>query len=354
MDTAIVYDDAYLKHKQIEEHPECPQRLQMTMEYLYRTNLIDLVDVIPPRYAEVEDLTRVHSLEHVNYIRCLSEVGPGKFSVIDSDTYVCQDTYDVARLSAGGVLAGGEAVWRGDYKNCFALTRPPGHHASTNQATGFCYFDNASIMIKYLQKVHGVKKVFLFDWDAHAPNGTMGTFYNDSTVLNMSIHQDPTSFYPGNGFINQIGEGPGRGDTINFPLQKGSADPDYIYFIEEFVIDKVAEFKPDLIVVAAGQDSHQSDLVSQLNLTDAGFAKMTTMMMDLAKKHCGGKLILELEGGYNLKTFPATNHAIISALCGLKYDKDIEGSPTEHTKNLLTQLDNTLHSSRIWDKTPQN
>jgi len=353
MNTGIVYDDMYLRHMQVEKHPECPERLKTTMEHFFRTNLLDIVEVRRPRPAYVDDITRVHSPEHVNYIKSLSTDGAGKFCVIDSDTYVCESTYDTARLSAGGVIEAGVAVWKGELDNAFALIRPPGHHASYNQATGFCYFDNAAIMVKHLQAEHGAKRVFIFDWDAHAPNGTMGTFYQDPSVLNISIHQDPTSFYPGQGFVHQIGEGAGRGYTINFPVPRGTADPDYMYFIEEFVADRVRQFKPDIIVVAAGQDSHQSDLVSQLNLTDAGFVQMTKAMMGLANELCKGKLVLELEGGYNLKTLPQTNYAILSTLAGLKYEKQVEGNVMDSTKELLTRLDDTLHSSKIWEDAPQ-
>ncbi|MFC2162355.1 histone deacetylase [Candidatus Altiarchaeota archaeon] len=363
MDTSIVYHEDFLKHKQIQQHPECPERLSSTIEYLKKTEVMDpftgmkhviwdMIDVISPEPATIEDLTRVHTREHVDYVKCLSKNGAGMFSIIDSDTYVCPDTYDVAVLSAGGVIAAGEAVWEGRCRNSFALTRPPGHHASLNQATGFCYFDNVSVMIRRLQAVHGVGKVFLFDWDAHAPNGTMGTFYSDPSVLNVSIHQDPHSFYPGTGFVNQIGDGAGKGYTINFPVPGGTGDADYMYFLEKFVIPRVRKFKPEMIVVSAGQDSHESDRISQLNVTDAGFAKMTQAMMSLAEELCGGKLVLELEGGYNLVTLPATNHAILSTLSGIEYDGDIRGETLDPTRDLLAELEGTLKSSRLWPEGP--
>ncbi len=363
MTTGIVYHEDFLKHRQIERHPECPERLERTISHLQskefvdpmtgmKTNLMDLIDLIEPKPAEVVDLTRVHSNEHVNYIKCLSEEGQGKFSIITSDTYVCEDTYNTALLAAGGVITAGESVWTGRLKNCFALVRPPGHHASVNQATGFCYFDNVSIMIRNLQANHNVKKVFLLDWDAHAPNGVMGTFYNDPSVLNMSIHQDPHSFYPGTGFVNQIGEGPGKGYTINFPVMAGAGDADFIYFIEEFVVSRVRKFNPDLIVVSAGQDSHKTDPISQLNVSDNGFSKMTKMMMDLAHEICDDKLVLELEGGYNLDTFPETNHVIISTLAGIDVDDTIDGEILGSTRDLLVELEDNLKASTIWHDAP--
>jgi len=351
MTTGLVYHDDYLKHKQVEHHPECPERLKLTMEHFLRTNFLDMLTQITPEKASVEDITRVHTPEHIQYVKCMSEKGAGMFP-IDSDTYICQDTYEVARLAAGGVIKAGEAVFKGEVDNCFALVRPPGHHASLNQATGFCYFDNAAIMVKHLQANYGVKKVFIFDWDAHAPNGTMGTFYKDPSVLNISIHQDPHSFYPGTGFIEQIGEGAGKGCTINFPVPAGTGDADYVFFIERFVIPRVRKFKPEMIVVAAGQDSHISDKISQLNVTDAGFARMTELLMALAKEVCGGKLVLELEGGYNLLTLPQTHYIIVSTLLGMKHQLPIEGDVLPTTRDLLNRLEDTLKAATIWHEAP--
>lgn len=353
MTTGLVYHNDYLKHRQVEHHPECPERLEATMEYFMKTGLTDQVESIEPAPASVEDLERVHSREHIDYIRCLSDSGRGKFSVIDSDTYVCQDTYEVARLAAGGVIAAGESVWKGELDNCFALVRPPGHHASVNQATGFCYFDSGAVMIRRLQSEQGARRVFLFDWDAHAPNGTMGTFYKDSSVLNMSVHQDPKSFYPGHGFVDQIGEGAGSGYTINFPLPAGSGDHDFRFFIEEFVLERVRRFKPEIIVVSAGQDSHRDDLISQLNVTDAGYAWMTQAFMDLADEVCDGKLVLALEGGYNLKTLPKTHHVIVSTLLGIRHDGGMQGELLDTTEQILAQLNDKLKSSRIWADAPE-
>ncbi|HHQ44833.1 MAG TPA: histone deacetylase [Candidatus Altiarchaeales archaeon] len=353
MSTAIVYHPDYLKHRQVEQHPECPERLSTTISHFQKTGLIDLVENITPEPAAIQDVERVHSREHINYIRCLSERGRGRFSIIDADTYVCSHTYDVALLAAGGVLAAGEAVWKGEVQNAFALIRPPGHHASYNQATGFCYFDNVSIMVKHLQENHGLKRAVIFDWDAHAPNGTMGTFYDDPSVLNMSIHQDPRSFYPGHGFIEEMGEGAGKGLTINFPVEAGAGNGDFIYFIEEFVIPRVRKFKPQIIVISAGQDSHHEDHISQLHVTDAGYAKMTKMFMELADELCGGKLVLELEGGYNLNTLPVTHQAITEQLMGTDYHGKIQGELHDSTRHLLRDLEDALKSTKIWQDAPE-
>lgn len=346
--TGLVYHEDYLKHKQIEHHPECPERLKLTVEHFVKTGLMDLLYPIDVEKALVEDVERVHSGAHVEYIKCLSEEGRGRFSIIDPDTYVCPDTYHTALLSAGGVISAAKSVWAGEVDNAFALIRPPGHHASTNQATGFCYFDNAAIAVRKLQGEEGLKKAFIFDWDAHAPNGTMGTFYSDPSVLNISIHQDPRSFFPGQGFIEQTGEGQGKGLTVNFPVPGGSGDSDFIYFIEEFVVGRVRKFKPDMIFISAGQDSHRDDRISQLNVTDQGYATMTRIFMDLADELCDGRLLLELEGGYNLNTLPETNKVIVETLMGQKPEKDVRGDTLDTTIDLLSHLKNKLKASTIW------
>lgn len=353
MTTGLVYHDDYLKHRVVEAHPENPNRISTTMEHFVKTGLIDLVESITPEQAPLQDVSRVHSPEHIDYIKRMSEEGCGRFAIIDPDTYVSEDTYETALLSAGGVINAGEAVWEGRLDNCFALVRPPGHHASKNQATGFCYFDNISIMVRHLQANHGVKRVVIFDWDAHAPNGTMGTFYADPSVLNISIHQDPKNFYPGHGFIDQIGEGAGRGATINFPVPAGTADPDYLYFLDEFVVPRVKKFKPDLIAVAAGQDSHESDLISQLLVSDAGYAAMTQRLMALADEVCHGKLVLELEGGYNLKTLPTTHQTIVEALMAQTPTTKVAGEVKDSTRDLLDQLRDKLKSRTLWPEAPE-
>jgi len=338
--TAVVYHKDYLKHSQGANHPERPDRLEAIMRGLEDSGLIRSLDVLTPAPCSAEDLLRVHPANHVDRVRNVCRKGGG---YLDPDTYAAPETYDVALLAAGGVTAAGEKVASGDYTNCFAFVRPPGHHATRSRAMGFCYFNNVAVAVRHIQDELGLRRVAIVDWDAHAPNGTMGTFYEDPTVLNMSIHQDPHSYYPGCGFVDQTGDGAGRGYTVNFPVPAGTGDADYLYLLEEFVVPRVKRFKPDFIAVAAGQDSHVSDLISKLNLTDAGYAAMTQTFMKLANQLCGGKIVFELEGGYNIKTLPKTNHAIASAMLGMKPEKEVEGKVLASTKDLLTQLRNSNH-----------
>jgi len=352
MRTGIVYDDRYLRHRQMESHPEVPERLSVTMEYFHKTGIINQIEVLKPEPASMEDLLSVHSKEHIEYIHQLSKSGGGRFALIDGDTYVCPETYDTAVLAAGGVITAAEAVMDGKLDNCYALIRPPGHHASKNQATGFCYFDNVAIMIKHVQAKYGLERVFLFDWDAHAPNGTMGTFYSDNTVLNASIHQDPKNFYPGTGFVEQIGDGKGKGYTLNYPVPPGTGDADYIHILKTSLVPRVRKFKPQLIVISAGQDSHRDDLISGLKVTEAGYSHMTKILMDLAKEFCDGKLVMELEGGYNLTALARSNNAIVETLLGVEPYLKIEGEIRPSTLEIIKSLEEILKTTRIWPDSP--
>jgi len=339
--TALVYHPDYLLHDAGRHHPERPERLAETMDYFRKTSLLEKLTLLKPEPCDVEEILRVHTIELLNIVKNLSASGGG---FIDADTYCSPRTYEVARLAAGGCMLAGKAVMEKQVDNAFALIRPPGHHATKNKAGGFCYFNNAAIMIRYLQKFYRVQKVFLFDWDAHAGNGTMDIFYDDPSVLNVSIHQDPGTFYPGTGFVEQCGTGRGAGYTINVPVPQGTGDADYIHILKDFVIPLAERYGPDLIVIAAGQDSHASDSISGLCLTENGYAEMTKLLAGTAEKICSGRLVAELEGGYDLLSFARSNHAIASTLLGIGGDYEIRGEIKESTDLVLTLLRDSLLS----------
>ena len=338
MATGFAYHDDFLLHKPSGAHPECPERLLETLKYLREIGIWSRMEMLVPEPASKEDLIRVHSKEHIENIQSLCRAASERVMYADADTYISQGTYQAAVRAAGAVKKAGEAVWTGDVDNAFALVRPPGHHAFKDKSTGFCIFDNMAVMIRYLQTEHGVGKIAVFDWDAHAPNGTMDTFKSDQSVLNISIHQDPAFFYPGTGFADETGKGEGEGYTLNIPVIQGAGDADYKHIMEEVVTPKIRSFKPEIIAVAAGADSHESDFLAALNVTDAGYVMMTRMLMDIAWEHCKGKLVVETEGGYNLESFPKTNAAVISTLLGTPPDYSVKGSVRESTKDIVNDL----------------
>ncbi|MFH0862674.1 MAG: histone deacetylase [Candidatus Altiarchaeota archaeon] len=346
--TGLVYHSDCLKHLLLEGKPETPERVSSTMEHFRQTGLLARLSLLTPEPATHDDLELVHTEELINYVRDLSDNGYDENSVINGDIYISPDTYNSALLAAGGVKMAAKAVWSGDVENCFALVRPPGHHAKRNLPAGFCFFNNTAVAIRCLQRNEGLGRIAVFDWDAHCGNGTMDIFYEDPDVLTISVHQDPRNFYPGEGFVEQIGEGEGRGYCMNIPVPAGSGDADYIRILEEFALPKIRQFDPEIIFVAAGQDSHADDGMSGLRLTDDGYAAMSSKLRELALEICDGMLVLTLEGGYNVDTLPHTHERIVSALLGEK-PVEIRGKALESTNTVLQQLRQQLKGTEMGD-----
>ncbi len=343
MNTALIYHEDYLKHSAGPYHPESKERLIAIMEIFRQTGILEQVNLLTPERCSDEDILLVHTHEHLEYIKKLSEGGGGP---IDADTYCREDTYDIARLAAGGEILAGRSVIEKKADNAFALIRPPGHHVTKGRAMGFCYFNNVAIMIRYLQKNCNVKKACIFDWDVHAANGTMDIFYEDPSVLNISMHQDPRTIYPGTGFIDQVGEKEGEGYTINIPVPPGTGDADYVYILNEFVLPRIERFKPDFIAISAGFDSHRDDPLGSLSVTEKGYCKMTSSLLNLAKRLCQGRMVVELEGGYNLDAIAKSTYAVINVLLGLEQEIEIEDEPSKPIKDLRLALDKKFNA--LW------
>ena len=185
----------------------------------------------------------------------------------------------------------------GRIHNAFCAVRPPGHHAEQDRAMGFCLFNNVGIAARYAQKVKGLNKIFIFDWDVHHGNGTQHSFYSDPSIYYSSTHQYP--FYPGTGAEEETGTRDGLGTTLNLPMDAYSDDDDYISAVENKLIPAVQRYKPDLIIISAGFDAHQNDPLAQIQLTTDCFGKMTELMMEAAEDVCDGRLLSMLEGGYD-------------------------------------------------------
>jgi len=336
--TALIYHEDYLKHEAGPGHPERRERLVSVMDYFRKGGILDKVGTITPEPCSDEDLLRAHTEEHVASIRSFSRAGGGP---LDADTFCQHNTYDIATLAAGGVMLAGEVVAKGEFSNSLALVRPPGHHATKDKAMGFCYFNNVAVMARYLQEKQDIKKILILDWDAHAANGTMDIFYNDPSVLNISIHQDPVSFYPGTGFAEQIGEGVGEGYTVNVPLTHGAGDSDYVYVLEELVIPLAKSFQPELIAISTGFDSHKDDFISGMQLTEQGYGFLTEMMLGLTGEVCDGKLVVELEGGYNLEAISRSSYAVMNSLLGNSTEK-VVGHALGSVSTVVEQLKKSL------------
>ena len=183
--------------------------------------------------------------------------------------------------------------------NGLALVRPPGHHAEINRAMGFCLFNNVAVAAAHLRRQDGIERVAIVDWDVHHGNGTQDVFYSDPRVLFVSLHQHP--LYPGTGMVIETGAGEGDGYTVNVPLPAGKGDADYVRAFEQIVAPATREFDPDFVLVSAGFDTDGRDPLGGMNMTAAGFAALTRILMDVARDRCGGRLAAVLEGGYSLE-----------------------------------------------------
>ncbi len=287
MITEIVYSPRFLEHDQ-EMHPERATRLEAIMSEIQKSPIINKLKIQEPAPLDEETIFSVHSHEMVNLVKSLSETG----GWIDFDTYVCKGSYEIARLAAGGVTQLAMDVLSDKAQNGFALVRPPGHHATHNTSMGFCLFNNVALAANALAGEG--KKVLIFDHDVHHGNGTQEIFYARKDVLYQSFHLSP--HYPGTGSIDEIGEGEGRGYTVNAPLPRGAGDKTISALLDEVFIPVAKQFKPDLIIVSAGFDSYYLDPLGGLKLTLEGFAEIIEKLQSVQSK-----LLCSLEGGYNLE-----------------------------------------------------
>ena len=281
-------------------HPECAERLSVTMEHLSALPLYDELKHYEPLPVEQKLIEANHSSAYLTRARQTCASGS---TYLDSlDVTVSEASYDVALKAAGATIALAEGVINEEISNGFALVRPPGHHAEKDQAMGFCILNNVAILARYLQTVHGLDKVLILDWDVHHGNGTQHTFEEDPSVLFASTHQYP--FYPGTGAWSETGIGKGRGATLNCPMRAGSDDNDYEAAFMEKILPAIDQFKPEFIIISAGFDAHRDDPLGEINLSAGFYGWMTARIMEIADKHTGGRIVSVLEGGYNLTMLP--------------------------------------------------
>ena len=293
------------------ESPESKRRFKGLME---KSGLYDKLIQIKPIPATEEQLKYFHTEKHIENVKKLSESGGGDCGMLAN---VGRGSYEIAVLSAGGAITAVDAVVKGKCDNAYALVRPPGHHAVADMGMGYCIFNNAAIAALYARKELGLERVMILDWDVHHGNGTEDAFYNDPSVLFISMHQE-TYFPPGRGEIQQTGEGEGKGYTVNIPLPAASGNACYVHAMEQVIVPVVDKFKPQLIIISAGQDANVFDPSARMMVTTEGYQKMTKIMRELAEKHCGGKLVALHEGGYSTAYVPFCSHAVVEEMCGFE------------------------------------
>ena len=288
MTTQVIFSDAFNKHD-TADHPENADRLYVMLDAVEKISFYKKLSFVRPEMLPEALLYEVHSAEMIQRVKDISEQGD---SWIDLDTYVCKSDYETARLAAGGVLQASSNVIDGTVQNAYAMVRPPGHHASAKRSMGFCLFNNAGIAAHNITKKN--KRVLIFDHDVHHGNGTQEIFYSRKDVMYQSFHLSP--HYPGTGAPSEIGEGDGKGYTINAPLGFGFGDTAVSRLFDEIFLPITRQFKPHLIIISAGYDSHHADPLGGLSLSANFFGEMIKRFQEIQPK-----IVCTLEGGYNLQ-----------------------------------------------------
>jgi acetoin utilization deacetylase AcuC-like enzyme len=299
--TGYVCDERYENHEVPPGHPERPERIAALLDLMRRYSRAGIVS-IAPRAATVEEITANHDRRYVEEVRATAGE---PLTVFDPDTAAYAGSYETALLAAGGLLELIDHVMSGEVNNGFALVRPPGHHAESDRAMGFCFFNNVAIGARYLRTRHALERVLIVDWDVHHGNGTQRSFYADRSVLYVSLHQYP--HYPGTGAPNEAGVGDGLGYTVNIPFPGGYGDDEYAAAFHRIIEPVGREFAPQFVLVSAGFDAHRRDPLSQMRVSDEGYAAMTRSVLALARDHAAGRCAMVLEGGYDLD---ALTHAV--------------------------------------------
>ncbi len=305
------------------EVPERPERLQRVLDLLDQQDVTGALKCVRPRPASPEELALVHDPAYVEGVRRHAAAGLGFHGLYSP---FGPGSYDAARVAAGAVIEAAASTLAGGYQRApvsVALVRPPGHHAETHRGMGYCLFNNVAVAARWLQRhrttIHpAIERVLIVDWDVHHGNGTQQIFFDDPSVLFCSLHQ--AREYPGSGAVEEVGVGAGAGYTVNLPLPADSGDESYRRAFAEIIVPIADQFRPDIVLVSAGQDCHHADPLSDMRVTVDGFRLMARAVQEIADRHCAGRLVVALEGGYNLHTLPYLVLAIMNEIGGLGID----------------------------------
>ena len=325
MTTAFVYDPFERNHS-FPGHPECRERMESSWALLQTDGILGSLTRLPNSPAPLDPILAVHHAAYVDQLHGIcQEIEPPASDAngipegwnqsalwLDPDTYVLHDSWQSSLRAVGGLLQLTDAVMSGAASNGFAMVRPPGHHARPNNAKGFCLFGNVAVAARHAQQTHGAERVLIVDFDVHHGNGTEEMFYDDPSILFVSMHQYP--HYPFSGSIDDIGLGPGEGHNVNIPFPAGVGDAGYLAALQQLVAPLAREFGPDVIFLSAGFDGHWMDPLSGHRLSISGYTALVEELLAIAQELSSGRLVCTLEGGYDLNALP---HCILSTLRAL-------------------------------------
>lgn len=321
--TAVYRHDLFLEHQPGFNHVESPDRLNVIYDELDDGETGN--NLIYPSFeaASLDVIGLNHSQALIDKV---ADTAGRQHDFLDADTQTSERSFDAACLAVGSVIDGIQKIADNEVDNAFCLVRPPGHHAEKERAMGFCLFNNIAVAAHWAVETLGMERVFIFDWDLHHGNGTQDSFYDTDKVFYSSTHQFP--YYPGTGALAETGEGKGNGFTLNVPLPGGQGDQDFVQICTKLLAPVARQYKPELILVSCGFDIYGGDPLGTMRVSPAGFAQMTRTMQELADETCGGRLLVTLEGGYNLTGMRDGALGVLTELCGEKLHPDHEDFAT--------------------------
>lgn len=306
-------------------HPERPERVETIVAALQAVDWWQPFPKLNALNLPGEVLAGVHSEAYLS----LLEMSCRRDGRLDGDTYTRPASWNLALQAAGGGAAVAQAVWQGKARRGFALTRPPGHHATRGRGMGFCLLNNIALAAEFLLQLEGAQRLAVIDLDLHHGNGTQDIFYQRGDVFYISTHQSP--LYPGSGRLEETGAGSGQYCTANFPLPPGSGDTAFVAVMDTLILPLLDRFAPQMLLVSYGFDPHWSDPLGSLLLSAAGYRDLVARLVSWADAHCNGRIALFLEGGYNLDAAAACTQGVVSALLGRSWQDPLGPAPYAET-----------------------
>ncbi|MCD6571797.1 MAG: acetoin utilization protein AcuC [Thermoplasmata archaeon] len=334
---AIIHHKDYRKYDLGEDHPLIGDKPERTVQFFKERSIFSHVDLFTPRRATEEEISNVHDKDYIQLVKTLSQTG----GMLALDTPAPKGIYETAALACGGSILAAEKLYE-DYD--YSMNTLGGfHHASARSSSGFCFFNDIAIAIEHIRDKRRIKRFLIIDLDVHHANGTQDIYYSDPSVLNISFHQDGRTLYPGSGFIHEIGEGEGKGFTVNMPFLPGTGNDSYFYAFEELVPFFIKEFKPEMVIYQSGVDTHHSDPLAQINLTLPFYFIIAREIKNLVDKSCK-RLAILLGGGYNSLSSIKAYYNIAAAIVDKEQimEGEIKDPNLEETKRRVRELKKIL------------
>ena len=334
----IVYHEDYNKYDLGLDHPLIGDKPRQTMEFFEKKGILHEMKVFKPKKATEKDLLLVHNPRHIERIKQLSQTG----GMLSFDTPVPIGIYDIAQLVTGGTMLAGEKLFQGF--NCMINPLAGFHHASKNNSSGFCFFNDIAVTIEYLRNKFKIKRFQIVDIDVHHANGTQEIYYDDPSVLNISFHQDGRTLYPGTGSMEKIGRDSGEGYTVNLPFPPGTGNKSFLKAYDAVIPQLTHQFNPEMIIYQSGVDTHHSDPLADLNLTFQIYYRLSKKISELSIEICN-KLLVLFGGGYNNISSVQCYYNLMCGLMGRTdyiKEKNIPDMKTEEVEGRITDLKKLL------------